>query len=233
MIYAAPGTAFEASTDPIASGGTIAFRILDGVGGTTVARTTSGVVETPIGNSLSVYSRTTTLGTVGQYVITWDDGAGNAAAESVNVLASTSINVVSGSFTYDPTTSLGQLRLQIGDTDSTSPLFTDQEANVYLNNRGGNILAAAADLCDVLAARFAVEFDFETDQQRFQRSQRSKQYAELAKTLRIRAAGGVASVASSRVDGYTQDVDSEAMVTSVSAGTGRVRQGYFDGDVPY
>lgn len=136
-------------------------------------------------------------------------------------------------FTYDSATTLGKVRLQVGDTDSTAALFTDAEVQVYLDQRADNILQTAADLCEVLATRFSREFDFETDRQKFSRSQRQKMYAEMAATLRVRAGGGVQSVASTRIDGYSSDIDSEATSSSASASGGRVRAGYFDGDLPY
>lgn len=137
-------------------------------------------------------------------------------------------------FTYDTSTTLGKVRLQIQDTDASDALFTDAEVQVYLDLRADNLLQTAADLCDVLAIRFSREFDFETDRQKFSRSQRQKMYAEMAVSLRARANGGVQSVPSTKVDGYSSDIDSEQTSTAGSPGaSGRVRQGYFSGDVPY
>jgi hypothetical protein len=136
-------------------------------------------------------------------------------------------------FTYDGTlnSDLEKVRLQIGDTTSTDPLFTDEEINVYLDQRAGNVLQTAADLCDVLAVRFSREYDFETDQQSFKRSQRVKSYQSLAKTLRSRA-GGISTVASTRVDGYSQDIDNEEAASASAGRNGRVRAGYYHPDLP-
>lgn len=123
-------------------------------------------------------------------------------------------------FTYDVsdlTTSLARVRLELGDTDSDAPLFADEEIDRKLEDRGDNVLLAAADLCDVLARRFARRFDFKSDNQEFKRSQMSAQYAALARDLRDRAAGGVASVSSTRVDGYSQDVtNTDVFVSDVN-----------------
>ena len=129
-------------------------------------------------------------------------------------------------FTYSTaslTSALAQVRLEIGDTDSTAALFQDEEINVKLTARADNILLTAADLCDILARRFARQFDFESDNQSFKRSQMSKQYAALADELRSRASG-VSSVASTRVDGFSQDIDTESVLMTEENARGRYRR---------
>lgn len=129
-------------------------------------------------------------------------------------------------FTYSTsalTTPLAQVRLEIGDTDSTAALFADEEINVKLAGRGDNVLLTAADLCDILARRFARAFDFESDNQKFSRSQMSKQYAALAGELRDRASG-VVTVASTRIDGFSQDIDSESVMQTAENVRGRYRR---------
>ena len=111
-------------------------------------------------------------------------------------------------FTYSSTsiiTVLAKVRLEIGDTDSTAALFTDEELQVYIDSRGSSVLLAAADACDQLATRYGRAYDFETDGQKFARSQASKAYADRAKQLRARAYG-VTTADSTRIDGYSQDV---------------------------
>ncbi len=44
--------------------------------------------------------------------------------------------------TYDLTTDVGQVRLEIGDTDTADAQFTDEEINVFLD-RGDTVPAAA------------------------------------------------------------------------------------------
>lgn len=82
---------------------------------------------------------------------------------------------------------LDRLRLQIGDTAAPT-LFTDDELNTLLSERDNNILLAGADACDILSTRFAGDFDFKWKDGSFNRSQKAKQYADLAVTLRARAA---------------------------------------------
>lgn len=123
----------------------------------------------------------------------------------------------------DLTTPLAQVRVEIGDTDSTAALFQDEELNYFLGKRADNVLLAAADACESLARRFARAFDFETDNQSFKRSQQSKQYAAMAADLRARA-GGVTSVSSTRVDGYSQDISNTDVLVSDANPRGRYRR---------
>lgn len=114
-------------------------------------------------------------------------------------------------FTYSSTsvtTALAKVRLEIGDTDSTAALFTDEELDVYLDNRSDNVLLAAADACDALATRFARAYAFSTDGQSFQRQQMSQMYAKRATELRRRASG-ISTLEPTRVDGYSDDIGNE------------------------
>src|SRR3990167_8626661 len=129
-------------------------------------------------------------------------------------------------FTYSNTsltTVLAKVRMEIGDTDSTTALFTDEALQVFSDSRGTSYLAAAADACDALATRFARDYDFQTDAQSFKRSQQSTAYREMAASLRARASG-ITTLVATRVDGFSDDVDADA---GAVAGTVNVRQRYF------
>ncbi len=129
-------------------------------------------------------------------------------------------------YTYSSTslgTILAKVRLEVGDTDSTAPLFTDEELQVYIDARGTNVLLASADACDALAVRYARAFDFETDGQKFSRSQMAKMYREMAGALRARGRG-ITSSEVTRKDGYSDDVDN--ITPSSSATTSNPRQRY-------
>lgn len=122
-------------------------------------------------------------------------------------------------FTYNGatvTTVLAKTRLEIGDTDSTAALFTDEELDVYLDNRSDNVLLAAADACDALATRFARAYDFKTDGQEFYRGKMSEMWAARAVALRGRA-GGVATVDITKIDGYSDDVANQEVTGSGTA----------------
>jgi len=64
------------------------------------------------------------------------------------------------SFTYDPLTDIGRVRLRIMDTRSTSPAFTDEEISALITDEGGwraAVVAAARGLL-MDRARFARVF---------------------------------------------------------------------------
>lgn len=61
-------------------------------------------------------------------------------------------------FTYDPTTSRGEVRLLLSDTDtsdSTKQIFTDAEIDALLSMENNEIFAAAAAGAEALAASTA------------------------------------------------------------------------------
>lgn len=103
MIFAKPSTSFESTATGFTSGlvGTIGVRVTDGVGGTTIARTTSGIVETPAGSGVYVATLTGPAN-VGQYQVTWDDAGSPTtwAAEELTITAT-------GTQTVTPTTGVG------------------------------------------------------------------------------------------------------------------------------
>lgn len=137
-------------------------------------------------------------------------------------------------FTYDNTdlaSTLAQVRLEVGDT--TSPgMLTDEEIQVKIDARAGDVLLAAADVCDLLATRFAAGYDFSADGQSFSRSQRTKMFADRARDLRARGEGGLNAVPTTRIDGYSEEVSSRDGAGGTNR-SGRVRRGYFDPDLPY
>lgn len=124
-----------------------------------------------------------------------------------------------------------QVRFEIGDESATEPDFTDPQIELKLNGRGGNILLAAADLCDILATRYAREFDFSSAaRQEFKRSQKAESMERRAAKLRERA-GGLVAVPTTRIDGFSEDIDNRSGAGQ-SSRTGRVREGYYDPDIP-
>lgn len=138
-------------------------------------------------------------------------------------------------FTYNVgslSSALARVRLEIGDTDSSAPLFADEEIAVKVALRGDDVLLAAADLCDILAVRFAREFDFDANESKsFKRSQKSAAYLKMAKALRQRASGGLSVVIVTKADAVADDLSSrDADVADPR--NGRVRHGYWDSDLP-
>jgi hypothetical protein len=54
-------------------------------------------------------------------------------------------------FSYDLTTNVGKVRLNIPDTAAADAIFTDEEIQAFLDQEMSNIFFASADACDVLA----------------------------------------------------------------------------------
>lgn len=106
-------------------------------------------------------------------------------------------------FTYSSTsitTDLAKVRLEIGDTDSTDPLFTDEEIAVFLAAEV-TVLKAAARACEVQSRKYARDFNWDADGDKVDRTSRAKHYADLAVALRRRAGGTVQSRPTIRQDG--------------------------------
>lgn len=97
-----------------------------------------------------------------------------------------------------------RVRLLIGDTVVTDALLSDEEVSslilyrTILDSDGGtvgvNIPAAAADAAGAIAAKYARQFDFAEDGQRFDRAQRVSHYLSLERELRNRAGGVAVSI---------------------------------------
>lgn len=98
-----------------------------------------------------------------------------------------------------------KVRLLVGDSDTDDLLLSDDEVDACIayrkiENTDGdlvtNIPAAAADAAAAIAAKFARNFNFAEDGQRFDVAQRHGQYLALEQSLRARA-GGVAEPSTS------------------------------------
>ena len=66
--------------------------------------------------------------------------------------------------TYDITTSVGKVRLTIGDTDvspSTDAVFTDEELTYFLSLYSDDVYMASADALEAWAAKYATNADSE------------------------------------------------------------------------
>jgi len=56
--------------------------------------------------------------------------------------------------TYDLTTSVGKLRLVIGDTTLADAVFTDEELNYFLTENSSDISLSASDALEAWAAKY-------------------------------------------------------------------------------
>ena len=102
-----------------------------------------------------------------------------------------------------PITGFDRLRLEIGDTPAghglggprpvpdaefeAVALFNDDELQQFLDERGGDLIRAAADALDTLASRYAGHFDISEDGQSMQLSQSATAFADRAHRYRLRA----------------------------------------------
>jgi hypothetical protein len=124
-------------------------------------------------------------------------------------------------FTYDLDTPVGQVRLEIGDDDNSEGAgvkppsgtnFSDEEITKLLSAEGGVVLRAAARLCEILARRWAGAGEsVRIRDYSINTTEKAKYYKELAAELRARAGGAFASgsAPTTRVDGYSSDIDSQ------------------------
>ncbi len=54
--------------------------------------------------------------------------------------------------TYDVTTDAGKVRLKIGDTDTSNPLFQDAEIDAFLSMEGSDLYRASAAALEAIAS---------------------------------------------------------------------------------
>jgi len=122
-------------------------------------------------------------------------------------------------------TEVEKVRLRIADTDVENALLSDAEIESLLEE--STVIGAAIGALESLAARYSREFDFATDDQKFNRSQKAKAFLALAKHLR-ETNGDVGTIPTLRDDGYSAGVGNEDTDASITGG--RIRAGYVDPD---
>ena len=89
--------------------------------------------------------------------------------------------------TYDLTTLVGKVRLTIGDTDTTSAVFTDEELTYFLTEAASNVLLASAMAARAWAAKYAANADSEKIGDYSYSQKIGDKYLALAKTLEDKA----------------------------------------------
>lgn len=91
---------------------------------------------------------------------------------------------MSWSYSGDPKTSdLDAVRVTIGDTDSDSPILSDEEINFALFNET-KVLPAAIKCCEFIIAKTAPEVDYKIGPETISGSQRITNYNNLLRALR-------------------------------------------------
>ena len=107
---------------------------------------------------------------------------------------------------------LSTVRLLIGDNSSSDPLLQDEEINYFLSVEAGTNYAAAS-ACEAIASSFARKVDKTVGNLSISASQKSKQYADMARSLRhranLRAAANVYAGGISVSDKNTVTADSD------------------------
>lgn len=91
-------------------------------------------------------------------------------------------------WTYNPaqlaTSPLFQVRLLVGDTDTTDQLVADEEINYYLAQNPDSVTLAAAEVCEAISAKFARWTDASVNGVSESASQKSERYSARAKELK-------------------------------------------------
>lgn len=102
----------------------------------------------------------------------------------------TIIGAAVGGLTTDLTTSVGQLRLALGDTVYGSGVrpdgsnLSDAELTYFLAQEGNDVVLATALACETLATMWAGQADLAVGPRKESLSQVAQQYAKRAETLR-------------------------------------------------
>jgi hypothetical protein len=94
--------------------------------------------------------------------------------------------------TADPISAKDQVRLLVGDTDTSDQQLTDEVIEFYLDDQGNSIDLAAAEAADALAAKFARQVDTKNSRLSVAASKRLEHYHKLAARLRERASTAAA-----------------------------------------
>ena len=136
-------------------------------------------------------------------------------------------------FTYDLSTDIGKLRLEIGDANpdegkGVKPdggYITDEELQVLLD-RETTVGRAAAATCEVLARMYARFVDLSVGPRRESASQASQAYLTQARELRAQYGGGGSRRAVAggiiKIDGFNYDETASDDVTLTNAQWARV-----------
>lgn len=86
------------------------------------------------------------------------------------------------SFTYDPSTDLGKVRLYLGDTNVSSPALTDEDINALLPTFLSPLTTAIA-LARALAGKYARSVSFSVEGLSISNSAKADHYLALAESL--------------------------------------------------
>lgn len=115
-----------------------------------------------------------------------------------------------------------RIRLLVGDINTSSQLYSDEEI-AGLQSLYGSVLLTAAAVCDALAAKFSRSVSFSVEGLSISNSEKSDNYRKLAAILRARATsdpgafgpafvGGISTAAMDAVDANSDRTPSQVKV---------------------
>lgn len=119
-------------------------------------------------------------------------------------------------FTYDLTTDVGKLRLEIGDQSEGAGVrpdgsnFADEELETILEQEGNVLGRGIARACEILANAWATLADLTVGPRSEKLSQVAARFEKRAAALRMQYGGGSTGACSAgmiRVDGYQSTAD--------------------------
>ena len=122
-------------------------------------------------------------------------------------------------YTAGATANRDRVRLAIGDTDRDRALFEDAELDDIIVQEV-SVDNSAALACEILATRFARDYDFTADGSSFRKSSVSAMYSKMARRLRARGRGTTV-VMPQRVDGFSQTTPSDDVTRTQATFDGR------------
>lgn len=138
------------------------------------------------------------------------------------------------SWTYSTTLATGkdQIRLLIGDTDTTDQQLQDEEIAFILSDEG-NLYRAAASCAMTIAGKYARRVDYAMNRGEVQEtlSQLQTQYTQLAKDLRRRASRDIAAyVGGQSISEKAIDSTNSDLVQPIFTKSGMTEPGTETGD---
>lgn len=120
-------------------------------------------------------------------------------------------------FNYDLETAVGQVRLEVSDTTENGGVLpnganlSDEEIQVLLDRNDDEVLLAAADACDIIARRWSSQPDSIRIGSRQESGSQADKWRQMAADRRGRVDGRMVSAGAIPVDGYSDDVASDAV----------------------
>lgn len=173
-----------------------------------------------VGSGYAKYSWATSTSAAGQYrailKVTFSGGAVKSEEFWVT------LREKPPTFTTDPETEIGEVRLELGDDNEGDGVrpdganLTDAQIQVLID-REGSVMRAVAAACELLARQWTRVANITVGPRSEQFGQVSEQWAKRAATLRSQYGGGGSggfSIAATRTDGFSEAADDASEYTT-------------------